>query len=53
MLISEMGLEEELFLQSGYWDNLEFIKSGGEGELGDKVVCKRVRGQTAVETKDM
>lgn len=52
MLISEMGIEE-LFLQSGYLDNLVFIRSGREGELGDKVICKRVWGRTTVGTKDM
>lgn len=36
-----------------YSDSLEFIKSGGEDELGDKVIWKRVWGGTAAGTEDV
>lgn len=36
-----------LFLQSGYSDSLEFIKSEGEDELGDKVFGERGWGTAA------
>lgn len=52
MLVSEMGIRG-LFLQSGYLDSLEFIKSEGEGELGEKVIGKRGWGGTAAGTEDV